>query len=732
MLKVIDQVLVKYNGMSEEKRRVTRFRLKVQFGNGEMKDIGKIMQELSTYTSAITLFLNLVSMDSQGKVEQHMETHGDDLRELRQSLNWITATLQANSGNREGSILTNYVDDDKAIWKEFRRELLKEGFSSSELSKHKAIIKDYVMELGARGALDVPVTEDPNLETVDIDKATESCEDQNSAQPRSPQSTLEQTEPDSGYQDSIGPFNELVEENMSIPKLSRQSANICPPHLSAPFNPFQPATSVITMTQGLMRGQKSRKCEGPTTSPLFYEETDETTEDVVDRTGSEEEHLRVLIDAEESNVDENLVRQEPKPTQSAAGASNRGFNRHRVESSAALCSQGSGQPKKEADPLGEQRVEDPEADDINPAFQSAEPKTNLEDADKIPVCSPGKMENNGDVTLTTEISKLTPKPVSIEEVEDDDFQTLAYPNCESDGELDDEEADSPLESNLVFESPADRFGPPSDMDQLSRLRFNSEFESNSEEDVYTSFRRTREYRVSTPSSPKAKSYTYSTQEGVGLEREETGDDSEHVSSITSSEDDQRSPRISSFYQPGSLYHSRRTFRIQGKNYTIKTGSTEFEADRILAWQEDVARKSQGMGGRLRVLAGYTDSKRRRSLSVITASHWPPFSEQQKIEFLNRKLMKDFGARMVREGEFFDMFSADPLLEADSMNEAAYTANRKGNAFPNLPAVAPQLPGCACMTRGTFWSYGSYGHYDEDGLPLAFTWRQVRNLAHCPK
>lgn len=42
MLKVIDQVLNKYNGMSEEKRRVTRFRLKVQFGNGEMKDIGKI------------------------------------------------------------------------------------------------------------------------------------------------------------------------------------------------------------------------------------------------------------------------------------------------------------------------------------------------------------------------------------------------------------------------------------------------------------------------------------------------------------------------------------------------------------------------------------------------------------------------------------------------------------------------------------------------------------------
>ena len=159
MLKVIDQVLVKYNGMSKEKRRVTRLRLKVKFGNGEMKDIEKIRQELSIYTSAITLFLNLLTMEGQGKVEEHMESHGEELRELRelrQSLNWITATLQANSGNREGSILTTYADDDKAFWKEFRRELVKEGFSSEELRKHKAFIKEYVMELGARGVLRSP------------------------------------------------------------------------------------------------------------------------------------------------------------------------------------------------------------------------------------------------------------------------------------------------------------------------------------------------------------------------------------------------------------------------------------------------------------------------------------------------------------------------------------------------------------------------------------------------
>jgi hypothetical protein len=159
LLKVIHKVLEKYNALSDEKRRTTRLWQKIRFGNGELKDMAKVRQEISTYTSAITLFLNLLSMGSQGRVEEHMENHSEELRELRKSLNWITSSLQAASGNRDGSILTSYADDDKAIWKAFRRELVEEGFSSRVLSKHKELIKDYVLELGARGALDVKDSE---------------------------------------------------------------------------------------------------------------------------------------------------------------------------------------------------------------------------------------------------------------------------------------------------------------------------------------------------------------------------------------------------------------------------------------------------------------------------------------------------------------------------------------------------------------------------------------------
>jgi hypothetical protein len=112
----------------------------VRFGNGEMLDLGKIRSELATYTQAMTLFLNLLSIGSQGKVEAYMDSHGEELRETKHSLHWVTASMQASS-HEEKSILTSYAEDDKAVWKAFKRELVKEGVSSRLLEKHKKTIK---------------------------------------------------------------------------------------------------------------------------------------------------------------------------------------------------------------------------------------------------------------------------------------------------------------------------------------------------------------------------------------------------------------------------------------------------------------------------------------------------------------------------------------------------------------------------------------------------------------
>ena len=90
-----------------------------------------------------------------------MSSHSDELREIKASLNWVTAKMQVKEGSVHGekSILSSYNGDDKEVWKLFRRELIHDGFSSKSLKMHKETIKSYVMELGERGVLDEEIPE---------------------------------------------------------------------------------------------------------------------------------------------------------------------------------------------------------------------------------------------------------------------------------------------------------------------------------------------------------------------------------------------------------------------------------------------------------------------------------------------------------------------------------------------------------------------------------------------
>ena len=172
VLSVLDQVLTKYNALSEQERSGRKLWQKIRFGNGTMGDLAEQRGKLTYYTSALSLFLNMVSMGTMGRVERQMTDAGGELKEIKVAVHGITAHLMSRSNRHEGSILTAYADDDRAVWKEFRRELVEDGFSSSVIRKHKRLIKAYIEELGSRGLLD---EEDPN------DNAEEQCCDVDSA-----------------------------------------------------------------------------------------------------------------------------------------------------------------------------------------------------------------------------------------------------------------------------------------------------------------------------------------------------------------------------------------------------------------------------------------------------------------------------------------------------------------------------------------------------------------------
>lgn len=154
-LSLLNKVVAKYSLLSQEERSLKKLWIQVKFSNGEVANTRDLRDKISSHTSALTLYLNLVSTGSIGRVEKQMEDAGSDLKEVKKVVNHLAARL-AIGPHSEGSVLTTRTNDDKAVWKEFRRSLLKQGFNSSFLKKHKSLIEAYLKELSDRGVLDDP------------------------------------------------------------------------------------------------------------------------------------------------------------------------------------------------------------------------------------------------------------------------------------------------------------------------------------------------------------------------------------------------------------------------------------------------------------------------------------------------------------------------------------------------------------------------------------------------
>jgi hypothetical protein len=152
VLKILNVILEKYDALSEENRSVTKILQQIRFGTGEMQDLSMIRSQLSSQTASLALFLHLIALGSQGRVERQMAMQMGALQELQHSINLTNPTVPAVD-NRESSILTTYENDDKDFWKDFRRELIAEGCSSEVMARHRGLIMDYIRELDSNGGV---------------------------------------------------------------------------------------------------------------------------------------------------------------------------------------------------------------------------------------------------------------------------------------------------------------------------------------------------------------------------------------------------------------------------------------------------------------------------------------------------------------------------------------------------------------------------------------------------
>ncbi|KAL8855421.1 MAG: hypothetical protein Q9178_007933 [Gyalolechia marmorata] len=168
VLTQLDKVLVKYNALSEQERSIHRLWKIIRFGNGAIVDVAVLRSRITSYTSTLSFFLNLVSAGAVGDVEKKMDQAGGDLQDIKAAVNNITAHLLSKEG-QEGSVLTAYTNDDRGAWRELRRGLVKAGFRGSLVRKHMDTIMAYMRELGERGMLDDATNDEPESPVLDTE-----------------------------------------------------------------------------------------------------------------------------------------------------------------------------------------------------------------------------------------------------------------------------------------------------------------------------------------------------------------------------------------------------------------------------------------------------------------------------------------------------------------------------------------------------------------------------------
>ncbi|TVY20463.1 hypothetical protein LARI1_G002273 [Lachnellula arida] len=168
VLRVLNSILEKYNGLGESDRKGKGLWKKVQFGNGEMRNLDYIRNQLLTHTVAINISLNLCIWGQLGDIGSQMDSQGGDIREIKSKVAWVVAEMMANAkAEGNGSAWTVYEEDDMEFWRELRRKLHKEGYPESDLAERKELIMGYVKELGHKGALDDILDEEEDLSGVE-------------------------------------------------------------------------------------------------------------------------------------------------------------------------------------------------------------------------------------------------------------------------------------------------------------------------------------------------------------------------------------------------------------------------------------------------------------------------------------------------------------------------------------------------------------------------------------
>lgn len=150
----LNDVVKKYESLAKARKRTSD---RLTFPIERLKDLrSKLAYSITTLSG----FLDIVAVSALARVEQGIQ----GLPQITQAINHLAAEVR--SGRRECSVMTIYDNDDRAVWREFRKELIGSGFRSDVIQRHKTKIRRYLTDLQSAGRLEEEQPASPNSELV--------------------------------------------------------------------------------------------------------------------------------------------------------------------------------------------------------------------------------------------------------------------------------------------------------------------------------------------------------------------------------------------------------------------------------------------------------------------------------------------------------------------------------------------------------------------------------------
>lgn len=134
------KILNKYRSLSTSRAKNWDM---IRLGN---KDLDALNIRLLKKIESVSAFATVMGISSLGRMENSV------FPEMLRRMDDIAAEMRR--GNGSICTLTTYDNDDKTVWKEFRRDLIRANVKSRDIHRYKDALKTYILRLQNRGLLD--------------------------------------------------------------------------------------------------------------------------------------------------------------------------------------------------------------------------------------------------------------------------------------------------------------------------------------------------------------------------------------------------------------------------------------------------------------------------------------------------------------------------------------------------------------------------------------------------